>query len=464
MNSFSCITKNNISEKSFFKKNLAVLFLFFLVSSFFMEAAFCMLHDPKSILTQNLISRINGGVVKYLKDGKEIYDGIVFSKGGREQGSNKSEQPSISICVKESWAMHGIDPSTGFSNPKDPVTQWYCEQFLPSHNPINELKVTAGIRTSIINFDESMSAKINQFVEIFQMIASNPVGRILLYRILIEIHRNNGQGQGTVESCIDAEGYSDELIHERNNSRTLLIHLYNKFSISTAKLSEDKLSWTPAIFNFSDASIFYCNQSILGVCEYKVFGESALIKAVKIGKAEQPAIIPVFHELIHWLHSLRDIRRKKLERTKNFLDAKTLSAIYYFGFHDEPGRRNVSSSPWGLRYNQEEHRTICGIPHGQESPLFYYGDELFENLFIASIGSKFCSKQLFFRHGHSETGLPDFYFFEDENVIKRELDNVKHWGGFIGIVGDSVRVLGIEGSKTLRGRRGLGSFFFPDID
>lgn len=96
--------------------------------------------------------------------------------------------------------MHNVNKGTGFAPKKDDVTNWYCDMFLPKKDPISQLANAAGIRSSIINYDQSMSQDdAVLFEQAFKKIASNPVGRMLLYRLLVEIYRHDGAGRGVPE-------------------------------------------------------------------------------------------------------------------------------------------------------------------------------------------------------------------------------------------------------------------------
>ena len=421
----------------------------------------------------------------------------MFRKLSEEKDFGKAgEKEAIIIAIYEKGNIYfpadGTQPTTkevveySCTNVKDDaVTDWYIRAFggdiglslsrgSPAPAVDNAPKMgfnTTNAPAHIITVDTTVPNTpedfAQQFWQTFRKIASNPIGRILLYRILIEIRRVNETKEGSLDSCVNIEGYSDELMKERNNSRQLIVKISSKFSLASAKLSKERTNWLPAVFNFDNSLDFFCYQSILCNQQYKIANSTGyeVISAVRIGRSRQPLVVPVFHELVHWFHNLRDLRRKKLERSTTFLTQGSLSGLYYKDVASENSAgKDISSFPWGLRYNQEEHRTICGIPSEVVTPpLYYHGDELCENLFIASL-KYIGGESLYFRHGHSETGSPDFYFFEDCRVIEKELKSIKDYLNII-IGCDNMEIYNLKKNPIvitlLRYKRGLGGFCLP---
>ncbi len=151
-----------------------------------------------------------------------------------------------------------------------------------------------------------------------------------------------------------------------------------------------------------------------------------------VTKAEKSFSASVFHELLHFFHILRNIERRDMEKVSNncaftVLSPSTIGRFYYTQKegHNDHYRTKHTTLPWVTRnptYNQEEHRTICGVPLPKQSlnqltedanssePKYLAGDELSENAFLFSL-----QHQL--RDGHS-----DFNFYEDSDVVKKIFD------------------------------------------
>jgi hypothetical protein len=218
-----------------------------------------------------------------------------------------------------------------------------------------------------------------KFVENLREIASNRIGRMLLYRLFIEICRCDEQGVGTMEDIVlEGTPVRQKDLNERNQSRKMEVVAMDKDAFAISMASEDTQQ-DHSIFKFSPISQVRYKQVMTGKCSIilEKIGEEVVsripVVAIKQNAQLLPTFSSVFHELLHWFHALRNIKRFKIEKTsdsnkQNLLTNSTLGAFYYFGLRSSSNQIYISntSMPWrndrSGEYNQEEHRTICGAP------------------------------------------------------------------------------------------------------
>lgn len=250
----------------------------------------------------------------------------------------------------------------------------------------------------------------------FRRIASSRIGRILLYRILIEIRRQRNISGWKAYVSTDVPGVtSAPNLKARANCRSIII-----------SWADDGNSFAKNTHTIKYANT---NRKLTTICEK--MGNSHPISLV-----ERDSHIGLFHEMVHWFHVLRHPERHSKERVAfkvpaiSLHDTATRETIggYFWGGIDNNNTNSwkVSATPW-LGYsinnsyvNFEEIRTILGaptvaqyrvvVPNNPLHPnpyIFLNGDDLSENKYRVSVNAKL-------RFGHS--GQP---FYEDNSVIQK---------------------------------------------
>ena len=313
-----------------------------------------------------------------------------------------------------------------------PITKWYMQMFgVIDKNGGNSTNdddyIKAGFTTTQRRSDSPADARIvknieNDLIETFRIIASNPIGRLLLYRILIEVRRHNELKEGAVENNVLKHS---KITNGRNNCRSISIVLSHKGGAYSAACQSISVNLNKENRN--------------------VVSASTIDGATEIIRYKRSADIDLFHEMLHWFHSLRDYQRYNLDndkqhKPKDFTDkilpSMTFSKDYndgkkynidiafyhYRSVKDVYGdiqnvtkeqRRNTSARPWKTNY--EEMRTILGVPDGY-SEHFRNGDDLSENLYRLSKNDAL-SKNMRFGHTKLIEGNVLLKYFEDKYVI-----------------------------------------------
>ncbi len=189
------------------------------------------------------------------------------------------EQPSVSDVVV--WSCANID-----TNEQSNITEWYVQMFTENDNIIDLSRVRSKL---LEDYQQKyqMSDLLVHPAEVFKMylrrIAANPIGRALLYRILIEIYKQRSE--------------------QRNNATFLQASTPTKLSVRFQ-----------ASFNYceDDSSLYfyYTTSDIIVTCIgnrcHNHDKESVVQGAIDVETA-------IFHELIHWFHYLRDPGRYSQE-------------------------------------------------------------------------------------------------------------------------------------------------------
>ncbi len=189
--------------------------------------------------------------------GAQISDVIKVQQNLEHRIRDGGKQPTYENCVTESASL----------STEEEVTKWYIDQFLNSKSVLHLLFAKpAGldINAPIIDFCkhtfscitrknkekqcdcEDLDAVQNlkdSFCQSFREIAQSPVGRMLLYRLLIEIYRNDNN-QGTLGKDI-LEEISNHKLQVRNLSRNIKVVSDTAFAILEAN---QKKGYTQAFF------------------------------------------------------------------------------------------------------------------------------------------------------------------------------------------------------------------------
>lgn len=222
-----------------------------------------------------------------------------------------------------------------------------------------------GANQPIISMDNStryacgLCSYKSKFWNLFRQIAANPVGRILLYRLLVEIRRHDNANNGIAEQNI---------VHDnrRNGYRNILV-----------EYGADGWWWSGL-----NATITFCNNPNNEVAT--VVNQNAPHTAMK----RRELCIALFHEMLHWYHYLRDCIRANVESGLPYTNNANPILAFYFDINP-----NNPGNTWGNgdMVRVEEIRTILGVSqningrNGAHIVGFLHGDDLSENLFRCSL-------------------------------------------------------------------------------
>ena len=144
-----------------------------------------------------------------------------------------------------------------------------------------------------------------QFWQTFRMIASNPVGRVLLYRLLIEIrrmenHRKFGLFEGGIKTV------------NRNELRSIEIKYANMEDFSFDE--EDKcINFDPSDTTINTMTFDPTNQKV----------------ATALDGQDDTLDIGLFHEMLQWFHCLRypSVMMKVILKILLFIDIRHLAKV-----------------------------------------------------------------------------------------------------------------------------------------
>lgn len=221
-------------------------------------------------------------------------------------------------------------------------------------------------RNVVIIRTASEESEAEAFWRTFRILAANPVGRVLLYRILVEIRRyKEEESYGVCEF----EDLSLDTLTLRNYNRSILIKSNG--------------------YNFSPTNRQICfdNQDV-DLPELQV--ERGRIKTIMKKTSKD---VCLFHEMLHWYQLLRNPYRynEEYHATLDTEQNESISNPYY---------SNDPIFTWGKGImNIPDIRVILGIPNlGNEdlreyavsendlTPMSYLiGDELSENVYRLSL-------------------------------------------------------------------------------
>ncbi|MDR0632566.1 MAG: hypothetical protein LBF84_00275 [Holosporales bacterium] len=284
-------------------------------------------------------------------------------------GAN-GQQPSLETCIEESFAMYGIDNFSGKAASNDPVTQWYCTSFFQDLTHFGLLTSRAGLDASkpIVDISGILQEQQDIVRNTFQKIASNPVGRMLLYRILLEILRGDGRNQGCVEPGIPA---STATLFRRNIARRLGIKW----------LKNNNVSPEFSILNIGTdrkacIKLNQCSRNVSGI--NPTFMQNLRQKRQRLGFVPTAVDVCFFHEMVHWFHELRHPDRREAwticnlgltpqltPRSSDDFGSRVYLGKYYYNWKEKATANDLQRAIqlWSGRNNSpnfEEMLTIWG--------------------------------------------------------------------------------------------------------
>jgi hypothetical protein len=286
-----------------------------------------------------------------------------------DSGAN-GQHPTLETCIEESFAMHGIDNFTGKAASNDPVTQWYYTSFFQDLARLSLLAYKAGIDASrpIVDLSDVLQDQQEIIKGTFQKIAGNPVGRMLLYRILVEILSGDGRNQGCLEPGIPV---SVSTLARRNISRRLGVKWLKNTAVSP---------------EFSILNVGRERKACikLNQCSRNVSGLSPAFMKNLQQKKQHISLVPTavdvcfFHEMLHWFHELRYPDRREAwtignfgltpqltQRSSDDFGARVYLGKYYLNWKEKATANDLSRATqlWSGRNNIpnfEEMLTIWG--------------------------------------------------------------------------------------------------------
>ncbi|MDR0580941.1 MAG: hypothetical protein LBG04_02390 [Holosporaceae bacterium] len=280
-----------------------------------------------------------------------------------------------------------------------------------------------GNASRIIDFDSDMNAqqvctgrstRKKLFKKEFREMASTSVGRVLLYRQLMEIRRKTTNDDcSPVDHLEDGIVISSEYLNMRNSHRSITIKWGNDNSGNLLDLGNGRIE-------------FFAKNPVkeIGIITRKQ--ETAYM----VERVKRPDNVGIFREMLHWFHFLRHPLRFYIEADKIY-DTVALNEIriidgitvdlgsIYFGSLRGDDLKNSERHWDGLNsegkrlFKMEEIRNILGNIRKDGNASFLEGDDLSENLYRLCIG-------LLLRYGHNNSCKTEH---EDViNVVKSVCD------------------------------------------
>ena len=198
----------------------------------------------------------------------------------------------------------------------------------------------------VLNVDSMSNRKRKNFIRNFYKIASTSVGRTLLYRLLLEIRRTNKEGNG----CIDTIRKILNTDERDNRNACRSIKIITPYD--TRRNS----------FNFKEENInFYPSKDVK---KTNVFGVNK-DNAIELTKASKTDDVGLFHEMLHWFHTLRDPERKNRESQIQCGTTDKELLVSKASMESEKlelwtGREEKGNPSSELILKMEEFRTIMG--------------------------------------------------------------------------------------------------------
>jgi hypothetical protein len=256
------------------------------------------------------------------------------------------------------------------------VTRWFRDMYLqtPTKNNINDLAQEAGslpADTPVMNCSELSPKQRLIFLCDFLIMASNPVGRMLLYRLLIEIYRKDGVFENVPEldniSGVANPSTNDFADTElRKKARNIKIK-WNEERGGEFSHEKDNAEISIAINN-----VIYRVQEV-----YKVLNK----KSVFVSSSFAPPMLlytTIFHEMNHWFDLLRHFRRQDRESDNsteiNFFGEKVFNeeffSVFTFSIAEGTSERDekklqISALPWKVSNKKNENNSKIVVDYGE---------------------------------------------------------------------------------------------------
>jgi hypothetical protein len=240
------------------------------------------------------------------------------------------------------WSCANVDAN----DPNSPITQWYEDAFFTQNFGFDRMNKALPVI-------EILDRRFLQpeFDNVFKIIAANPVGRVLLYRLLIEIRRQDTDNNGCCETGIVC---NREMLALRDASRRINV-----------KYVEEKFAFNPG----KKCGIIKCDLDAGKELTCLRINATLTVDTIKL---LAPIDIDMFHEMLHWFQLLRHPIRESKEGKENLRignEYSYLSKCYYGDISEY--------SIWDGEFDHREVRVILGTPN--------YGTLAEANLFPSGI-------------------------------------------------------------------------------
>ena len=254
----------------------------------------------------------------------------------KKQVNNLKDQYCIEVKIPNSpnslfFPVEGIQPTTeeaglysGARNIEDKaITSWYIkifqEKFTKTENANNAWKTS--------------------FTNAFRKIASDPVGRVLLYRLIIECTRLDITNMDKPFNCCA----QDIIIPTKN--------IADRKNCCRLQISTDPKS----DMAFSPRGILFFN--LTDTSGLNVFTKKTTQTFDTFEEETFPLDIGLFHEMLHWFHFL--------QHPTKFINANKKEAnVFKYPFRCYYGdATDIITWHSAIRIDAEEIATILGCPH-----------------------------------------------------------------------------------------------------
>ena len=330
-----------------------------------------------------------------------------------------AQQPSSKDAIKYSCANI-------YNSETSKITAWYMMIFgLDPNNLGGYSNICAIDDKHIIEFSESTTPQQRRiFAKILRKILSTSVGRVLFYRLLIEIRRTDWAHKNLGRDVHNISAIHMITKKNRDKSRSILVTMPDNASTGYSRYAQ---YGTLPTYDRANVFLEYSNS---GYCHKftKRYSKTDGSKYDEFIHSRAPFDVVVFHELCHWYHHLRNPERFNKEcNISNTLNlSNTAIGRYYWQdvLSGNTGEMSISESVWKDRNNHTnftEIRNILGTDMsikattGNNEYDYIEGDDLCENSY------RRCMKYPF-SFGYSYKA-----FCEDSRVVDRTKYDISHY-------------------------------------
>ena len=281
-----------------------------------------------------------------------------------------------------------------------PITEWYMKMFgiepLSGNNYLEAGYTTENKTCKIINLvccndlsqetikltamnidnsysqlndgelEEKIKSRANTFRTIFRQIACSPIGRIFLYRLLIEIRRRSlNDNNGTTED-FDQMPYMEGL---RNNARSITVS-YGFYETMYTDPHVQEWRYFPATLTKSSKISITFDSVPIFIIQGK--------KMIRHDTTTEEIAALMFHEMLHWYQDLRAYQRTQNERV--LISESGISSQMTFQSCVQEWYNTIEYWIDGEYFRGDELRVICGNMN-ENARNVLCGDDLSENAF-----------------------------------------------------------------------------------
>lgn len=249
----------------------------------------------------------------------------------------------------------------------------------------------------------------NRIITAFLKVANNPIGKLLLYRILIEIRRISYNCAQSGD-CKEEQNYN--LLRGKNKSITFVKDEYTIAYNERAGVIYIKFDWFNTNTDFQ----------VVGKLEGNVFHIVTEGTCDEHDTTFAHGDVWLFHEMLHWYHFLHDratydAYSASADNKPETITSHKIGQIFYKDYTSSSpdNLKKISAHQWLIdgeaeeeKVSYEEMRTILG---GDVNNVCTDGDELSENAYRIYA-------RLPMRFGHCTCE-----YLEDKNIIEKARDN-----------------------------------------